>query len=49
MTFRQRAIRPPLSESEEEESDVEEEVVAKKRHRAPVMSLRPKSRIIGFN
>ncbi|KAH9912683.1 Rapamycin-insensitive companion of mTOR, middle domain-containing protein [Epithele typhae] len=50
MPFRQRSVRQPVSDSsEEEESDMEEEVVTKKRHRAPVMSLRPKSRIIGFN
>ena len=46
--FRARPVRHHVSESEDEESDVEEEVAAKKR-RAPVMSLRPKSRIIGFN
>ena len=54
MVFRQRAVRPPVSESEDEASDAESEGGAagagvRKRHRAPVMSLRPKSRIIGFN
>ena len=50
MPFRQRTVRPAVSsESEEEVSDGEAEVVTKKRARAPVMSLRPKSRIIGFN
>ncbi|EJF61068.1 hypothetical protein DICSQDRAFT_147513 [Dichomitus squalens LYAD-421 SS1] len=48
-TFRPRPARPVVSESEDEESDVEEKEVAAKKRRAPVMSLRPKSRIIGFN
>ena len=47
--FRPRPVRHHVSESEEEESDVEEKEVAAKKPRAPVMSLRPKSRIIGFN
>ena len=47
-TFQPRPARPVASESDDEESDDEEEVTAKKP-RAPVMSLRPKSRVIGFN
>ncbi|KAI0643109.1 Rapamycin-insensitive companion of mTOR, N-term-domain-containing protein [Trametes meyenii] len=47
-TFRPRPVRHHVIESDEEESDMEEEVTAKKP-RAPVMSLRPKSRIIGFS
>ncbi len=47
--FRRRPVRQHVSESEEEESDVEEKEVAAKKRRAPVMSLRPKSRIIGFS
>ena len=47
-TFQPRPARPVVSESDDEESDDEEEVTAKKP-RAPVMSLRPKSRVIGFN
>ena len=47
-TFQSRPARPVVSESDDEESDDEEEVTAKKP-RAPVMSLRPKSRVIGFN
>ncbi len=48
--FRPRPVRQNVSsESEDEESDGEEKEVAKKKPRAPVMSLRPKSRIIGFN
>ncbi|KAI0632054.1 hypothetical protein C8Q77DRAFT_1158732 [Trametes polyzona] len=42
-----RPMPVAVADSDEEKSDVEEEVTAKKR-RAPVMSLRPKSRIIGF-
>ena len=48
-TFRPRPTRHHVSESEDEESDVEEKEVTAKKPRAPVMSLRPKSRIIGFN
>ena len=48
-TFRQRPARHHVSESEDDESDVEEKEVTAKKPRAPVMSLRPKSRIIGFN
>ena len=44
-----QSVRPVVSESEDEGSDVEEKEVAAKKRRAPVMSLRPKSRIIGFN
>ena len=47
-TFQPRPARPVVSESDDEESDDEEEVTAKKP-RAPVISLRPKSRVIGFN
>ncbi|RPD54648.1 hypothetical protein L226DRAFT_535797 [Lentinus tigrinus ALCF2SS1-7] len=47
--FRPRPVRHHVSESDDEESDVEEKEVTAKKRRAPVMSLRPKSRIIGFN
>ncbi|KAI0755187.1 Rapamycin-insensitive companion of mTOR, N-term-domain-containing protein [Daedaleopsis nitida] len=49
LPFRPRPTRHNVSESEDDESDVEEKEVAAKKRRAPVMSLRPKSRIIGFN
>ncbi|KAI0366921.1 hypothetical protein BV20DRAFT_1001539 [Pilatotrama ljubarskyi] len=45
--FRPVPVRHHVDESDEE-SDLEEKEVAKKKPRAPVMSLRPKSRIIGF-
>ncbi|KAI9064633.1 hypothetical protein FKP32DRAFT_1648919 [Trametes sanguinea] len=47
--FRPRPVRHHVDESDEEESDVEEKEPAAKKPRAPVMSLRPKSRIIGFS
>lgn len=47
--FQPRPTRHHASESDDEESDVEEKEVTAKKPRAPVMSLRPKSRIIGFN
>ncbi|KAJ8469790.1 hypothetical protein ONZ51_g8763 [Trametes cubensis] len=48
-TFRPRPARHHVDESDDEESDVEEKEAAAKKPRAPVMSLRPKSRIIGFS
>jgi hypothetical protein len=49
-TFKRGTVRHRhVPESDDEESDVEEKEVAVKKARAPVMSLRPKSRIIGFN
>ncbi|KAH9889877.1 Rapamycin-insensitive companion of mTOR, N-term-domain-containing protein [Cubamyces lactineus] len=47
--FRPRPARHHADESDDEESDVEEKEAAAKKPRAPVMSLRPKSRIIGFS
>ena len=47
--FRPRAARHNVDESDDEGSDVEEKEAAAKKPRAPVMSLRPKSRIIGFS
>ncbi|CDO75419.1 hypothetical protein BN946_scf184916.g3 [Trametes cinnabarina] len=47
--FRPRPAHHHVDESDEEESDVEEKEQTAKKPRAPVMSLRPKSRIIGFS
>ncbi|KAI0822217.1 Rapamycin-insensitive companion of mTOR, N-term-domain-containing protein [Trametes gibbosa] len=47
-SFRPISVRPVVDDSDDEESEVDEKEAAAKKPRAPVMSLRPKSRIIGF-
>ncbi|KAI0775530.1 Rapamycin-insensitive companion of mTOR, N-term-domain-containing protein [Trametes elegans] len=48
-SFRPMPARHHVDESDEEGSDVEEQEAVARKPRAPVMSLRPKSRIIGFS
>ncbi|KAI8986238.1 Rapamycin-insensitive companion of mTOR, N-term-domain-containing protein [Trametes punicea] len=46
--FKSRPTRHHVDVSDDEESDAAQKEAAAKKPRAPVMSLRPKSRIIGF-